>query len=121
MNPAALLLAALLADLGAAPPAVARVHDLARLTPAGAERLQGRVALYRVALDSTAGEHDGFVLYDAVSPPWADASVWLYPGQDVEDEMTVEAELRIVRHEGRGPFPGFTEYRVTRAVVRRGW
>ena len=35
--------------------------------------------------------------------------------------MTVEADLRIVRHHAAPGFPGFTEYRLTRAVVRRGW
>jgi hypothetical protein len=48
--------------------------------------------------------------------------VWLYPGQDAEgagDGLTVEAELRIVRHDPSRGFVGFTEYRLTRAVVRR--
>src|SRR5262245_50225600 len=54
MNPAALLLAAVVAAVDAEPasPTVARVHDLARLSPAEAERLQGRRALFRIALDS---------------------------------------------------------------------
>jgi hypothetical protein len=63
------------ADPGAVPPAVARVHDLARLSPAEAERLQGRRALFRVTPGSLPDAHDGFTLYDAVSPPWADAGV----------------------------------------------
>ena len=60
---------------------------------ADGERLQGRRALFHLTLDSLPGEHDGFTLYDCVSSPWADASVWLHRGQDVEDaeELTVEA------------------------------
>jgi hypothetical protein len=33
--------------------------------------------------------------------------------------MTVEAVLRIVRHAAAPGFPGFTEYRLAQAVVRR--
>jgi hypothetical protein len=48
------------------------------------------------------------VLYDCISPDGTERTVWLYPGQDVEDvgdELTVEAELRIVRHDAAPGFP----------------
>jgi hypothetical protein len=62
------LLVALLAGPDLAPPAVVRVHDLARLTPAEAEWLRGRRAHFRVVLDSTEDEHNDFVLCDCFSP-----------------------------------------------------
>jgi hypothetical protein len=60
----ALLLAAVLAAAAdpRAPGAVVRVHELARLTPAEAERLHGRRALFGLTLDSLPGEHNGCTL-----------------------------------------------------------
>src|SRR5262249_30643561 len=63
---------------------------------AEAERGNGRRALYRVALDSTDGEYGGFVLYDRFSPDGTEHTAWLYPGQDFEEEMGVEATLRVL-------------------------
>src|SRR5262249_25300450 len=42
------------------------------------------------------GEHNGFVLYDRFSPDDTEHIAWLYPGQDFEDEMAVEATLRVL-------------------------
>jgi hypothetical protein len=125
MYPTLPLLLLIFADGPSTRPAVGRVHDLATLTPFEAERLQGRRLLYRIALDSTEGDHGDFVLFDcAGNGNGADdvlRSVWLYPGQDddVADEITVEAELRSVRHGAAPGFAGFVEYRLVRAEVRR--
>ena len=62
--------------------------------------------------------HNGFTLYDSVSPDDVLRSVWLFRDQEFADEMIVEAELRIVRHGPAPGFAGFVEYRQARAVVR---
>jgi hypothetical protein len=85
----------------------AAIHDLARLTPAKAW------ALFLSALDSTEGEHAGLVLYDCAGPD-DDVlrSVRLLPEQEIDDDMVVEATLRVVIHEPRGQFLGFVELRL---------
>jgi hypothetical protein len=92
-----------------------RVHDLAALTPRDAYALQGRPALFLVKVDSGEDEHGGFTLYDCVSPDDVLRSAWLYNGREVDDEMVVEATLRVIHHPGKGEFVGFTEYRLERA------
>lgn len=42
-------------------------------------------------------------------------------GHDVEDELTIEDELRIVRYDAAPGFLVFTEDGLRRAVVRRTW
>src|SRR5262249_6600936 len=63
--------------------------ELARA--AEAERVNGRRALYRVALDSTDGEYGGFALYHRFSPDDTEHNPWLYPRPDLEEGMGVEA------------------------------
>jgi hypothetical protein len=111
-------------DAGGAGTACVRVHDLAALDEVSAQRLEGMRALCRVRLDSTEGEHDGFILFDCKSPDAVYRSVRLYPFQHIgEDEETqvVEPTLLIVRHRAAGQFPAMTEYRLTRAVRCREW
>src|SRR5262245_30913062 len=120
MNAALLFCLALspVGDAGPSPGAKARLHDLAALSDADALRLDGRRGLFRISLDSLPGESDGFILYDCRSPDAVFRAVRLYPGQEVDDEMVVEAALHIVRHPASGPFPALVEYRLTRAVRR---
>jgi hypothetical protein len=98
--------------------AVAAVPDLARLTPAQAWALDGRRAMFLVELDSAPEEWRGLVLYDCLSPDAVLRSLRLCPGQDVVDDMVVEATLRVVVHEPSGPFVGFVEYRLAGARRR---
>jgi hypothetical protein len=112
----------LLVALGAGPGAsreTVRVHDLAALTPAEAEHLAGRRVLYQVRLDSLPGGPQGWTDYDCVSPDATARTVRLYPGQEIADEMIVEADLQELRHDPAPGFPGFTEFRLLRAVARR--
>src|SRR5262249_9328100 len=102
--------------LGASPGAKPRLHDLATLSSADALRLDGRRGLFRISLDSTEGEYDGFILYDCRSPDAVLRSVRLYPGQEDDDEMVVETTLRVVRHPASGAFPALIESRLTQAV-----
>jgi hypothetical protein len=89
-------------------------HDLARLTQEEALTLCGQRATFRVVLDSLPDVHDGHLLYDATSPDSVLRSVFLTPGQQVndgEEELTVEATLRVSHHPGAiigaAVFPGF--------------
>jgi hypothetical protein len=45
--------------------------------------------------------------------------VWLLPGQEVQDEMTVEAVLRIINHRACFGFPALREYLQVYAVLTR--
>jgi hypothetical protein len=95
-------------------------HDFAALSLADALRLQGHPARYRVVLDSLPDEAGGFVLYDCVSPVGESRTVYLLPGQDVEERVTVEAVLVIKQMPPSvGPggtfFPGFTKFRIVDA------
>ena len=98
-----------------------RTHDFARLTASEAEGLQGRPGKYRIVLDSREWEHDGCFVYDCQSADRIRRSVYFAPGQDTEeDELTVQAVLRIIDHapavgaDGTR-FEGFREYRLTEA------
>jgi len=97
-----LLVAALLAAVPALADApfpdggeAVRSEDFASLTLQEALSLQGHPARYRVVLDSLPDEVAGYVLYDCVSPAGESRTVYLRPGQDVAEEMTVEAVLVI--------------------------
>jgi hypothetical protein len=75
-------------------------HDLAVLSHQNPERLEGRPALFRVALTSTLGERNGFFFYDCQSPDDVNRTVWFYADQTLEegrDEYTVEATLNLVK------------------------
>jgi hypothetical protein len=109
--------------LGAAGRAGPRaVYDLAALPPAEAERLRGRRELFRVRLDSAPAEVGGRLVYEvAVSGADDLGTVWLPASQEVDDVMTVEARLVVVRHPPAvgawgTPFAGFTELRLVDAV-----
>jgi hypothetical protein len=119
MTYAALLLLLTAADPHLAPRAE-RTFVLSKLTPAEALRLDGKRARFRVALDSAEDpDWNGFVGYDCATPDDIARTVLLYRGQDLADEMTVEATLRVIRHAATVGelgtfFPTFTEYRLTR-------
>ena len=101
-----------------------KTYELASLSPADAFRLNGKRAVFRIGLDSTEAEWEGFTLYDCQSVDAVSRSVYFCPWQDVADEMTVEATLWVIRHPATvgdqgTPFPAFVEYRLTKAVIRR--
>jgi len=102
-----------------------RTHDFARLTATEAEQLKGKLARFRIVLDSREWEHDGLMVYDCKSVDRIRRSVFFARGQDTEDdELTVEAVLRIIDHapavgvDGT-QFEGFREYRLVEA--RSAW
>jgi hypothetical protein len=103
------------------PTEVDRAFTLADLTAAEAEHLDGKRARFRVVLDSTADHEGKHTLYDCLPPAGVEATVWLLPGQEARDEMTVEARLAIIDHKtwiapDGTVFPGFREYRLADAV-----
>jgi hypothetical protein len=98
---------------------VQRTYTLEALTPADAARLQGKRARFAIALDSLPEEAGGYTAYDCLAPPGLAAGVWLCPGQEAQDEMTVEALLVIVNHRAAWGFPALTEYRLKDAVACR--
>jgi hypothetical protein len=103
----------------AGPVEVERTFTLAALTPADAARLEGKRARFRISLDS-APEQDGkYTAYDCLAPDGLIAAVWLLPGQEASDEMTVEARLVIVGHRACFGFPAQREYRLKNAVACR--
>ena len=105
--------------------ATEQAHDLATLTATEAEQLKGKLARFRIVLDSREWEHDGLMVYDCRSADRIRRSVFFARGQDTEeDELTVEAVLRIIDHaravglDGT-QFEGFREYRLVEA--RSAW
>ena len=97
-------------------------YDLATLTPGDAARLNGKRAVYRLAIASLPEKYEGQVLYDCETQDAVFRSVWLVGGQEVADVMTVEATLRVIHHprtvgDMGTVFEVFTEYRLIRAVV----
>jgi hypothetical protein len=106
-------------DAGPLPQGKDRLYDLAALSGADAFRFDGRRGLFRISLDSLPGEYDGFILYDCRSPDAVFRAVRLHPGQEIDDDMLVEATLHVVRHPASGAFPALIEYRLTQAVRRR--
>ena len=104
--------------------AVVQVHELATLAPQDAATLAGRPALFRVMLDSAEDTEGTFTLYDCQSLDGKLRSVWLWSGQELQDEMTVQATLQVIHHpvsvgDGGTPFQGFREYRLARAVRKK--
>jgi hypothetical protein len=102
-----------------------RTHNFSTLTAQEAEHLQGKLAKFRIVLDSREWEHEGLMVYDCKSVDRIRRSVSFARGQDTEeDELTVEAVLRIIEHarslglDGT-QFEGFREYRLTEA--RSAW
>src|SRR5262245_8165833 len=102
-NSAALLLllaASALAD-GPPPPSgeVACIHDFATVSRSEAFHLNGRRTLFRIKLNTEADSEAGRLVYDCVGKDGTDRTVWFISGYEVEDdqeEMIVEATLRIV-------------------------
>jgi len=60
------------------------------------------------------------VFYECAGPAEDEIrrTLWLPADQDIADTMTVEAVLRIVPQGQTGQCEAFTEFRLTRAVVR---
>ena len=120
-----MLLALLLtvADVPQARDGFQRTHELHRLTHSQAERLVGRRAFYSIRIESLPDREGDCILYDCQSPSDVHATAWLPIGQELAEAMTVEATLRIIVHQPSvgadgTPFVGFTEYRLTLAMVQ---
>ncbi len=116
-------LALIVNSIDPAPGGPVLTHDFARLTGGEAAALVGRRKLYRIKLDSAEVTEGRFILYECQTVNAVARTVWLYAGQDVADEMTVEATLVVLYHAAsvgdKGTrFPGFTEYRLKRAIRR---
>jgi hypothetical protein len=92
-----------------------RTFDLADLSHAEAFHLQGQRARLGVSLDSAAEERGGFTVSDCDSGDDALRTVWLLPGQEVADEMTVEGVLQLQNVEAGHGCDGFWECRVSNA------
>src|SRR5262249_9780255 len=100
------LAAAFLLLAGAAPgngprpvdPADVHAHDFATPAMADAQRLEGKPTLFRVTLDTDTEpeERDGLTCADCEGSGDPLRTVYLHPGQEVVDVMTVEATLRIL-------------------------
>jgi hypothetical protein len=122
MTTALPLLALLLAGPGGPPPQRERVevtHDLAGLGLAGASALQGGRHRFRVVRDSDADEVGGCVWFDCDGPDDVHRSVRFrkgHGGDGGKDEYLVEASVRILWHQGWGPFDGFAEVRLVDAT-----
>jgi len=97
------------------PTETVQVRDLASLTAQEAERLDGRLALFRVVLHNSTEEADELVSYECAGPAEDEVhrTLWLPGDHEIADTLTVEAVLQIINHR-----EAFTEYRLTRAVVR---
>jgi hypothetical protein len=94
-------------------------YHFATLTEAQAVQLQGRPARFRVEGARDGWDLDDWTIFNAPGGGPVRRTVWLRPGKDVDDPMTVEAVLRVIRHPPRGRFPGYTELRLCGARVVR--
>jgi hypothetical protein len=97
-----------------------RTQEFAPLTSQDALSWQGDPARYRVELDSLPDEAGGYVPHDCVSPAGESRTVYLLPGQDAAERMTVEGVLQVrevppAARPGGTSFPGFAGLRVTDA------
>ncbi len=106
-------------DARTPPVHLVRTFTLAKLT-----RAEASVLMYRIVLNSPEERDGRFLLYECKSEDGTARTVWLYRGQDVEDEMTVEATLQVLYHprtvgDMGTVFPAFTEYRLMKAVRRK--
>ena len=97
-------------------------RSLAKLTGAEATVPIGKKTLYRIALDSP---ENGTASYRVDIFNGTARTVWLYRGQELEDEMVVEATLQGFHHpatvsgrDGDHAFEAFTEYKLLRVVLR---
>src|SRR5262249_51399752 len=74
----------LLADVTHPPRCPIAVYDLAALPPRDSARLEGRLALYHVELDSNPADVDGRTAFDCVGNTEEFPMVWLIQGQEIE-------------------------------------
>jgi hypothetical protein len=86
-----------------------QAHDFAMLTEAEARRLEGKPALFRVTLDgdSDTEERGGFTCADCVGAGEPLRSLYLCPGQEAAESMTVEATLEQPRRPSSRIRPGW--------------
>jgi hypothetical protein len=98
MNAALFLLLLAPADIPHVSSAVVELpFDLAILSNREAQLLDGRRVRFRVDLESEPGEtDDGMIVYDCVSVSNANRSIWLRPGQRVNDVMIVEGTFKLL-------------------------
>jgi hypothetical protein len=100
-------------------------REFAYLAQADADRLDGQMVRFQIELNSTEGEHNGYILYDCKSRNAVARSVWFRPNADGSDLDTddgpfeVEGRLVVIVHPARlvGAtwFDGFTEFRLVDA------
>ena len=85
--------------------------DLSSLTPARLRQLDGQRLRLRVITDSGVWRIGDRDVFEAVMKDGGDdlATVWMYPGAEVEDGVMVRQPRRMI---GRQTFGGFTEYRL---------
>jgi hypothetical protein len=107
------------ADVSQGGTEVERTFTLSALTAAQAAQLHGKRARFCISLDSLPEQDGRYTAYDCVARPGLAAGVWLLPGQEAQDKMTVEARLVIVNHRAAWGFPAQTEYRLKDAVACR--
>jgi hypothetical protein len=81
---------------------VAPTHDFARLTAGKARQLAGKVARYRVRLDSDVYPESKWDLYECEGDGVRWYSLWLPQRQEVDDEMVVEGVLVVIYHRKAG-------------------
>jgi hypothetical protein len=95
------------------------IYNLAALSLAELVRMDGRAGLYRVnCVGSLPEEYRGHNLVDfKLNNPHPLGTVWLLPGEVADDDMVVQARLRVVHHpawtdpDGRW-FPAVIELRL---------
>jgi hypothetical protein len=101
-------------------------HVLATITPAEADKLEGKRGRFHVQLDGPATAEGKYTLYEVVVTGANDlGTVRLAAGQDAEDGMIVEARLVVLRGKAwRAPggevVPAFTEFRLVDAKNATG-
>jgi hypothetical protein len=91
---------------------IVRTYDVSRLSEVEAARLVGKRARFKVELDSDEWDNGRRVVIDCKTSTVEEKTLWLLPGEEAADEMTVEARLVIRHHPGWGQFPAFTELRL---------
>jgi hypothetical protein len=98
------------------------VYVMDTLPPDEAIRLQGRRERFRVRLDSAVSLVRGYSVAEVVVAGADDlGTVWMQPGESLDDVLEVEARLVVVRHRpvvgANGTlFDGFTELRLVDAA-----
>jgi hypothetical protein len=94
------------------------IHQLASISLLEAQALRGKLARFRVAVDSMASFHENFVFYDCPTVDSVVRTMWFLGHEEIDEDgpMIVEGQLRVIHHRATtdGPFrfPGFVEYRL---------